>query len=223
MSALRRMILVTWATALSAQILHHPAGGVPPRPSAASGGFNLDFEDSFSGAPAPWAFVNGSNNEYQEALDPTVFYSGRQSLRISSVSAPSTDKGYAYQELPSTLLTGKKLHLSGAIRTSQNSNGFATIFVEVDEPTTSTVFNLQPNAPTGTTDWRVYTITATLPADATDVLFGVTLHGSGTAWFDHLSIDEDGVPLALAVGDPTPAEIQWLQQNATPFTSSSPR
>jgi erythromycin esterase len=223
MLRIRFLVLLAFPMLLSAQIRYDPKVGiVPHRPPDSTDAFNLDFENSFNGAPALWTFVNAGNNEYQQALDTTVSYSGSQSLRISSASAPSSDKGYSYQEIPSTLLKGHTLHLSGAIRTAQNTNGFATIFVEVDEAVNATVVNLQPNAPTATTDWQVYTVSAALPADVSDVLFGVTLHGSGTAWFDHLSIDVDGVPLALSITTPGLDQVRWLRQNATPFTSLDP-
>jgi len=217
MSALMRCIFLLGSLSLlSAQVIRRP------QPSSGSAGFNLDFENSFEGAPALWGFVNGNTSEYQEGLDTTVFYSGSQSLRIGSVAAPSSDKAYAYQDIPSSLIRGRTLHFSGAIRTSQVGNGFATLFVQVNEPTTAAVFNLQPNAPSGTTGWQVYDLSATVPADTTDILFGVTLHGSGTAWFDQLSLDVNGVPVSLPIGYPTPAQIAWLQQNATPLTTLQP-
>jgi erythromycin esterase len=216
LALLRCIFLLSSLALLSAQVMHRP----PPSPG--SGGFNLDFENSFAGAPMLWEFVNGNTNEYQEGLDTAVFYSGSQSLRISSGTAPSSDKAYAYQDLPSSLIRGRTLHLSGAIRTSQVSNGFATLFMQVNEPATTTIVNLQPNAPSGTTGWQVYALSATVPADTTDVLFGVTLHGSGTAWFDQLSLDVNGEPVTVAIGNPTPAQIAWLQQNATPFTTLQP-
>src|SRR5215472_8307376 len=101
---------------LSAQIIHPPSPTRPQTP-AGSSGFNLDFETSFEGAPTLWNFVNATNNEYQEALDTSVYYSGSQSLRISSSTAPSTDKGYVYQDIPASLLRGREVRLSGAIRT----------------------------------------------------------------------------------------------------------
>jgi erythromycin esterase len=84
------------------------------------------------------------------------------------------------------------------------------------------VVNLQPNAPSGTTDWKIYTISVPLLNGVTDVLLGVTLHGSGTAWFDDLHIDIDGVPLTLPIASPTHAQISWLQQHAAPFTTLEP-
>ena len=221
MRIVRWFILLASVSLVSAQIVHQPVGNAPPRPLPGAGGFNLDFEDSFGGAPALWSFVNGNTNEYLEALDTSVSYSGTQSLRISSTTAPTTDKAYAYQDFPVSLLKGQTLHVSGAIRT-QNNNSFATLFAQVNTAAASTVVNLEPDAPSGSTGWGIHTISATLPAGVTDVLIGVTIHGSGTAWFDQLSIDVDGVPLSLPIASPTPGQIGWLQQNATPFTTLEP-
>lgn len=212
----RYLVLLTLVGLVYGQVPSHPYFHRAP---ASDASLNLDFENSFNGSPGVWEFINAANNEYLQALDTTVVYSGRQSLRISSSTAPSSDKAYAYQEIPAALLKGQIVHLSGAIRTSQNNNGFATIFLEVDEAANGTVVNLQPNAPAGNSDWQVYSLSATLPADVTDILFGVTLHGSGTAWFDDLSIDVDGKPIVVSTTNAAPDEVRWVRQSATPFTN----
>jgi erythromycin esterase-like protein len=46
----------------------------------------------------------------------------------------------------------------------------------------------------GTTSWAPYTISLDVPADARAIKFGVLHTGKGTAWFDSLAIEIDGVP-----------------------------
>src|SRR5258708_14888404 len=46
--------------------------------------------------------------------------------------------------------------------------------------------------PKGTTDWTRYTVELDLPAEATNINFGVLMPGKGAAWFDDLAIELDG-------------------------------
>lgn len=46
----------------------------------------------------------------------------------------------------------------------------------------------------GTTDWTRYEIELPVPEDAQNIAFGLLLTGTGTAWFDALSIELDGEP-----------------------------
>src|SRR5207244_532682 len=50
--------------------------------------------------------------------------------------------------------------------------------------------------------------------------------GTGTAWFDNLAIEIDGVPYAQPAapytGPPTDGQLSWVQQNAIPFPTEDP-
>jgi len=199
----------------------HPGQSARPEPRAPQvSGFNLDFSETFQGQPVLWSYSNGNSNEYLQSMDTTVTYAGQSSLRITSPTAPSSDLGYAYLYLPPSVFHGKTIRFSGAIKTSGVANGFASIVIQVDGPPDAfRLSNLQPNAPTGTTDWQAFSVTAPLATDATDVLILVSLHGPGTAWFAGLSVDVDGAPLALPVTVPSPAQLAWLSTHAFPFTS----
>jgi hypothetical protein len=55
-------------------------------------------------------------------------------------------------------------------------------------------FDNMKNRPVkGTTEWTQYVVELDIPVDITNVNFGVSLTGSGTAWFDELKIEIDGV------------------------------
>lgn len=53
--------------------------------------------------------------------------------------------------------------------------------------------NMQNHGATGSTDWKRYEISIDVPVNATKVLFGALQNGKGTAWFDSLQIEIDGV------------------------------
>jgi len=221
-SSLSRLLCVL----ASISLLHAQAGDphAVPRfhPVPAGAEFNLDFETASAGQPLLWEF-NNDNGRYQEAVDSSVFYSGRQSMRISSSTAvASTDYAGVAQFVPASLFHGTKLHLSGVIQT-QGVTGIATLWLQVNGAQTPISFtDIEPSAPTGTTGWRRYDVYADLTSDAVQVGFGIRLMGNGTAWFDGLAVDADGNPLSLSAGPPTRDQVQWIRENTIPFTTLYP-
>jgi erythromycin esterase len=156
-------------------------------------------------------------------VDSSVFYSGRQSMRISSATTvASTDYAGAAQFVPANLFRSTKLHLSGFVQT-QGVTGFATLWLQVYGAQTQISFtDLEPSAPTGTSGWRRYDVYADLTSDAAQVGFGIRLVGNGTAWFDGLAVDADGNALSLSAGPPRRDQLQWIRQNTIPFTTLDP-
>lgn len=80
--------------------------------------------------------------------------------------------------------------------------------------------------PSGTTDWNQYWFDLDVSPDAVDVYFGALQTGDGTAWFDKVTVDVDGIRYldgpAPYGGEPTAAQLNWLQQAVHPLSSPSP-
>jgi hypothetical protein len=53
---------------------------------------------------------------------------------------------------------------------------------------------MQTRGVSGTTDWKRYDIELPVAAEAININFGALLVGTGTAWFDGLSVELDGKP-----------------------------
>jgi erythromycin esterase len=178
---------------------------------------NLSFETSSGGVPTGW---NLSGADFQFTLDTSTSTDGAQSLRIASLTGASTQFGYAVETLTAGPAIGNTLHLSGYIRT-QTVNGYASLWANAfDAQGDELAFqNLGSAAPTGTKGWQSYDLYLPVPAGATTVNYGVLLSGTGTAWFDNLSIDVGGQPY---FPNPAAAQIQWIQANAVPFASLDP-
>jgi erythromycin esterase len=178
---------------------------------------NLSFETASSGVPTGW-YLYGP--DFQIAIDATTAVDGAQSLRISSLTADNSQFGDAVESLPAGPAIGKTFHLSGYIKT-QAANGSAELWANAfDAQGNDLAFqNLGSAAPSGTTGWQRYDLYMAVPAGATQLNFGVLLGGSGTAWFDNLSIDVGGQPY---FSNPAAAQVQWIQANAFPFTSLDP-
>jgi len=183
---------------------------------------NLDFETSTRGMPWYW-YTTGAG--YSFALDSTTFESGVQSLHIQSVTAASTGLGVASQLFPIDLVRGKHVSVSGWIKTS-NVHGYAAIWWRVDGANAVlSLDNMSQTGPRGTTDWTPYSFERDVSGDAVDVVFGVFLAGTGDAWFDNLQVQIDGVPFQQGpppyIGEPTPAQLNWVTSTAIPLTGAS--
>jgi len=153
---------------------------------------NLNFQQTTGNLPTGWGFGGGN---FAYVVDTTTNYNSTQSLRISSLTSDTSAYGAASIGLSAGPAVGQTFHLTGAIRT-QAVNGYASLWANVSDSQYNTVAfqDLHPSVPSGTTGWQVYSISLQVPASAANITFGVLLSGTGTAWFDDLSIDIDGSP-----------------------------
>ena len=187
-------------------------------PAGAQSFLNLSFESAASnGVAAGWStYSNGG--AYQFALDGNTAVDGLRSLRIFSLTGTANQNGYAYASLPPFQAIGKTFHLSGFIRT-QGAGASASLWVTVFDASNNYLGGGNSQTVSGTTGWAHYDMYLVVPSGAAFFYFGCQLYGSGTAWFDNLSIDLDGQSF---FPDPTPQQVQWVQSNAIPFTTLDP-
>lgn len=152
--------------------------------------FDLDFESS-----SPTGLFTGGAS-YQIKVDKRFAHSGNQSLLMRYASSPPTPKaGVATASFPADSSVGKRVRLSGYIKTREVSQGFAGLWVRVDGPSGVLAFdNMADRGVTGTTDWERYEIELPVAADATRVVFGAVFPANGTGWFDSLKVEVDGAP-----------------------------
>ena len=188
-------------------------------PLGAQSYLNLSFESVASnGSPAGWSSYS-TDSSYQFVLDTGSAVDGSRTLRISSSTGGANQHGFDFETLPAYPAIGKTLHISGFIRT-QAVNGSAYLWADTFDAADNFLgINPETVAAQGTAGWTRYDIHLAVPAGAAVVYFGCELAGSGTAWFDNLSIDVDGQPY---FSDPTAQQLQWIEANTIPFTSLDP-
>lgn len=107
--------------------------------------------------------------------------------------------GVANGNFPIAVAAGKKIRFSGYIKTEDVGGGYAGLWWRVDGKagTAPLAFdNMQNRGATGTSDWKRYVIELAVDPTATNISFGLIMPGSGTAWFDDLTIELDGQPYA---------------------------
>jgi erythromycin esterase-like protein len=102
--------------------------------------------------------------------------------------------GVATMSFPVDDARGKHLKYTGYIKTEELQGGWAGLWWRVDcgEQTAAAFDNMMGRGPSGTTQWKRYTIELDIPEEATNINFGVLMPGSGKAWFDKLNVELDG-------------------------------
>jgi len=149
--------------------------------------FNLDFETVESDSLVGWEIYGGSN--YSIILDSTEQISGKYSALIKF-----NEGNPNYKTLSFTLLdnyAGKKITLSGYIKTENVTDGYAGLWMRIDP---SIAFdNMYKNGVKGTTDWTKYEITLKMSPEKTQqIVIGGLLVGKGKMWLDNFTVSIDG-------------------------------
>jgi erythromycin esterase len=192
-----------------------------PRPH-----FDLSFEQPE--CTNQW-FEDGSfQSPYEELVVASGAQSGQQSVRIRYTSdalwTPAAGYGGMYQILPVDGMAGKRLRLSGFIRTEGITTGYTGYWVLIyGETGIPTFVEMSSQGVSGTLPWTRYSLEADVPAGASLAVIGFELPGNGTAWFDNITLEADGQPLkegpppVLPV--PSPGHVNWVRQNAIPVAT----
>lgn len=207
-------LAVSWASPLSAQ-----------------GVSNLGFEERGTVSPDAPRGWNIGVRSYRLSLDSTQAYAGRTSLRSERVGENPEAFGVASQTLPVELVRGRRIQLSGWIRTDLVTDGYAGLWMRVDGPLGEqgrqrilAFDNLSGRGATGTTPWTRYEITLPVDSGAVAVAFGVLHPGNGSAWFDNLELRADGKLLdaSAPAWAPSARELAWLRRRALPLATVEP-
>jgi len=96
---------------------------------------------------------------------------------------------------------GKRVKYRGFLRTEGLKNGHAGLWWRADTPSRPGVAfdNMQDRGPRGTTEWGEFAIELDVPAEASNINFGLIMPGAGRSWFDDLSVTLDGEPYTGAL------------------------
>ena len=173
--------------------------------------------------PALWS-VSGDS---QISIDTTIAKHGKASLKIASnrIGRDSIRRYYpsglaTAHEIPISIVKNKRCRISGYIKTQDvradsntqrvgffvkmyNKNG-ENFYVHVSDSSTFRRTN----------DWQFHSVNFSVPDSAVMLLWGAAFIGSGTVWYDNLTVTVDGKVLDdPEIAPPSPQETRWIQQN----------
>jgi erythromycin esterase-like protein len=139
----------------------------------------------------------GIVSDFASSSDPDYAVVIRQAIDQTSNAQPTPDFGVATARFPIKAAAGKHIRFRGYIKTEGVTTGYAGLWWRVDGASGVLAFdNMQDRGVSGTTDWKRYDIELPVAANATNINFGALFPGTGTAWFDDLSVETDGTPYA---------------------------
>lgn len=156
--------------------------------------YNMDCDAVKDGNPVLWR-TNSQHSDYAFSLD-----SAEGQGYCLSIKSPNGRKSQfgSWSNTISERFDGRRLTLSGYIKTEDVQNGYAGLWVRVD-PDVSFA-NMSRNGVKGDSDWKRYELTVPYSESAEQIVFGGMLIGEGQAWFDNFSISIDGVPVCRLDG-----------------------
>jgi erythromycin esterase-like protein len=166
---------------------------------------NLDFEQG----AANWQLIGPEQADYWFGLDHTLSHGGKRSAFLANKLPQPIDMATAVQRVSVQAFRGRRVRISGYIRTNQVGSG-AGLVAYVPQATSD---YMQGRAIRGTTGWTRYEIVIDVNGSGNRdeyVAFGLWLQGKGRVWLDDLQLDviAKDVPLTLMQGYPAqPANL----------------
>ncbi len=148
---------------------------------------NFGFETADKGTPTGWN--NFGSPTYSIALDSTNVKTGKYAATIELKAGTPEFKAWAFT-IPNNY-AGKKITLTGFMKTENVTDGYAGLWMRIDP---NIAFdNMNSNGIKGTTDWTKYKITLDMnPEKTRQIVFGGLLVGKGKMWLDDFSVSIDG-------------------------------
>jgi hypothetical protein len=138
-----------------------------------------------------WILAGDDTSEYAILADPSTKHAGRASGSLRAVVSKPRGFGTLMQSFWDGAYLGKRLRLTAFVKASA-VDGWAGLWMRVDGAAghPSLAFdNMQDRPITGTSDWTRYDVVLDVASEATNIAFGVLLHGAGQVWIDEVKLD----------------------------------
>jgi hypothetical protein len=146
-------------------------------------------------APAGWSKNGSKPGSYVVGVDQNQALGGVPSAYVKSLD-PSVDGfGGMMQTIAPDDYAGKRVQLSGWIKTEDANEGGGHLWLRVDGQQAGAPLqfdNMNNRAPKGTTDWQQYSVVLDVPPDATALAYGFFIQGAGKMWVNGTTINTVG-------------------------------
>jgi len=138
-----------------------------------------------------WSLTGNNSNSYKVDLDNSIYQNGEKSSFLESTESIIEGFGTLMQTCSAEEYLGKKVKMSGFIKT-ENLSDWVGLWLRIDplNSISSKYFDNMGNRPIkGTTNWTKYEIILDVPINSYSMNFGVILSGTGKVWLDNLSFE----------------------------------
>ncbi|MCS7254694.1 MAG: DUF4091 domain-containing protein [Armatimonadota bacterium] len=162
----------------------NPKAWFPPefiRTGLANGSF-----EAGEGDPDDWERVE-EDAQHRLSWATGVARTGKRSVQtVVAEGAPPTWVKFHQTHIP--LFPNRQYRLNGWVR-AERTKGTVGFFIHVFGEKGEWLINRVLNAGDGTYDWRQIEFTFTVPENGRYATVGTVLYGTGTAWFDDISLE----------------------------------
>ncbi len=143
--------------------------------------------------PDGWKKKGSHPDSYEMGIDKGTGQDGKNSATIKSKEEDIQGFGTLMQSSSPEKYLGKKIKMTGYLK-SENVKGWTGLWLRVDNADNQplTFDNMHDRELTGTTGWTKYEIILDVPANASNLVYGALLAGTGQIWFDNIAFEEAG-------------------------------
>ena len=146
----------------------------------------LSFEN-----PTNWFAAGSKPDSYDMGIEKGAGKDGKNAATIKSKDKKIKGFGTMMQDCSPEKYLGQRIRMSGFIKT-ENVESWTGFWLRVDDKKSSSPLsfdNMSNRRITGTTPWTIYEIILDVPANASNLAYGVLLNGVGQVWFDNLKFE----------------------------------
>lgn len=151
---------------------------------------NPGFEMLDGARPASWDLYVASRPGAKGTLDGTVAYGGDYSVRLATLDPYDVDPCNNWSQNITRDVSGQTLVVAGHIKTEEATGAALWLQCWKADPLgvshVSTTSSIHPMS--GTNDWTSVEMTVHVPAATDFVTLRCVLKGTGTAWFDEITV-----------------------------------
>jgi hypothetical protein len=154
--------------------------------------------------PAGWQAVTDGTNEYTVSTDGARRDGGQGYAGATIRANGESPRGSAMlaQSIRADAYRGKRVRLSGYLKTIGVNEGTAVLFMRVDGDGVVQTSDFMQNRPLMlTTDWTRSEIVLDVPRNAIGITYGFMLGGTGQAWLDDVAMEVVGDDVAVTGQD----------------------
>ncbi|MCP3098184.1 AraC family transcriptional regulator [Myxococcus sp. K15C18031901] len=141
--------------------------------------------------PVGWYVTESAPKRYEAGVDTRSPCEGTRSAFLRSLSTDENGYGTFMQAFGAQDFRGKRLRFSAAARV-KDVEGWAGLWMRVEgpDPKQPLAFdNMQSRALVGTRGCKRYEVVLDVPPEATTIMAGLIMSGTGQAWLDGVRFD----------------------------------
>jgi hypothetical protein len=174
-------------------------------------------------APPGWGKNGSKPGSYVVGVDSLQTWGGMPSAYVQNIDGSKDGFGGMMQMAAAENYVGKRVRLSGWVKTEDANDGGGRLWLRVDgeQAGRSLQFDNMNNRPVkGTSDWQEASVVLDVPAGATALAYGFFVQGGGKMWVSGARMEEVGpdVPTTNMLPPQTKATVAAPRYSHLPKT-----